>query len=544
MRAVIYARYSTQLQRDASIEDQIRVCRERIDHESWTYLHVYTDRGLSGASRLRPGYQKLLEDARDGQFDVVVAEALDRLSRDQEDIAGLYKQLSFAGIQLVTLAEGEINELHVGLKGTMNALFLKDLAQKTHRGLEGRVRQGLSGGGIAFGYDVVRESDARREPIRGKRRINEAEAAIVRRIFQEFAQGSSPKAIAHALNRECVPGPSGRTWGPSTIYGNWRRGTGILNNELYVGRLVWNRQRFIKDPTSGKRQARLNPEHEWIVEDVPHLRIIDDDLWNRVKERQQRTRKQVVKAPGNIRAEQARRPRYLLSGLIKCGVCGGGFSMGGAKRYVCSTARNKGTCSNNLTIRRDELESKVLTGLSRELMHPDLVKEFIDEYHREVNRLAADRDRDRDRLVRDLEKTNRYLKRIVQAIKDGVPALALKDEMMDLESRKLELEQRVSKAPAPIPRLHPSLADLYRWKVDNLQEALSREDTRVEATEAIRALIDEIRLVPEGGELKIELFGELAALIGLANKDPRSDDRGLQVTLVAGAGFEPATFRL
>ena len=218
--------------------------------------------------------------------------------------------------------------------------------------------------------------------------------------------------------------------------------------------------------------------------------------------------------------------------------------MGGAKRYVCSTARNKGTCSNNLTIRRDELESKVLTGLSRELMHPDLVKEFIDEYHREVNRLAADRDRDRDRLVRDLEKTNRYLKRIVQAIKDGVPALALKDEMMDLESRKLELEQRVSKAPAPIPRLHPSLADLYRRKVDNLHEALSREDTRVEATEAIRALIDEIRLVPEGGELKIELFGELAALIGLANKDPRSDDRGLQVTLVAGAGFEPATFRL
>ena len=77
-----------------------------------------------------------------------------------------------------------------------------------------------------------------------------------------------------------------------------------------------------------------------------------------------------------------------------------------------------------------------------------------------------------------------------------------------------------------------------------MHEALSWEDTRAEATEAIRALIDEIRLVPEGGELKIELFGELAALIGLANKDPRSDDRGLQVTLVAGAGFEPATFRL
>ncbi len=168
-------------------------------------------------------------------------------------------------------------------------------------------------------------------------------------------------------------------------------------------------------------------------------------------------------------------------------------------------------------------------------MHPDLVKAFVDEFHSEINRLAADRDRDRECLLRNLEKTTRELKRIVQAIKDGVPALALKDEMMDLESRKLELEQMVSKAPAPIPRLHPSLADLYRRKVDDLHDALNREDTRAEAAEAIRALIDEIRLVPEGGELKIELFGELAALVGLANKDPQSDDRGLQVTLVAGA---------
>src|SRR3546814_14246640 len=86
---------------------------------------------MSGASALRPGYQKLLEDARGGAFDVVVAEALDRLSRDQEDVAALYKRLNFAGVTIVTLAEGEISELHVGLKGTMNALFLKDLAQRS-----------------------------------------------------------------------------------------------------------------------------------------------------------------------------------------------------------------------------------------------------------------------------------------------------------------------------------------------------------------------------------------------------------------------------
>jgi site-specific DNA recombinase len=204
MRAVIYARYSSDLQRDASIEDQVRSCRERIDQEGWQYLHAYTDRALSGASASRPAYQSLLEDARGGQFDVVVAEGLDRLSRDQEDIAGLFKRLRFAGIRLFTLAEGEITELHVGLKGTMNALLLKDLAQKVRRGLAGRIHQGRSGGGLCYGYDIVREYDARGEPIYGGRAINETEAVIVKRIFSGFAAGKSPRRIAVNLNQRAT----------------------------------------------------------------------------------------------------------------------------------------------------------------------------------------------------------------------------------------------------------------------------------------------------------------------------------------------------
>lgn len=239
---------------------------------------VYTDAALSGASRLRPGYQKLLEDARRGEFSVVVAEALDRMSRDQEDVAALYKQLGFAGVRLVTLAEGEISELHVGLKGTMNALFLKDLAAKVRRGLRGRVEHGKSGGGNCYGYEVVRQIDRNGEPLRGERRINPAEAAVVRRIFRDYAAGISPKKIAFSLNRDGVPGPSGRAWGFSTINGSVKRGNGIINNELYIGRLVWNRQQFTKDPDSGKRVSRPNPRSDWILQDVPELRILDQEL--------------------------------------------------------------------------------------------------------------------------------------------------------------------------------------------------------------------------------------------------------------------------
>jgi len=146
-RVALYARYSSDNQRDASIEDQLRICREKAEREKWTIVSTYKDAGISGASMiLRPGIQTLLQDAQRQQFDVVLAEALDRISRDQADVATLFKHLRFAGVPIITLAEGEISELHVGLKGTMDALFLKDLVAKTHRGL--RVEDGKSGGGL------------------------------------------------------------------------------------------------------------------------------------------------------------------------------------------------------------------------------------------------------------------------------------------------------------------------------------------------------------------------------------------------------------
>ena len=207
-RVALYARYSSDQQREASIDDQFRVCREYAEREGWKIVATYKDSAISGDSViLRPGVQTVLADAQCGKFDLVVAEALDRMSRDQADVATLFKHLRFAGVGIVTLAEGEITELHVGLKGTMNALFLKDLAAKTHRGLRGRVEQGKSGGGLCYGYDVVKRTDDKGEPIRGERRINEDEAETVRRIFKEFAAGVSPRTLARRLNAKRIPGP-------------------------------------------------------------------------------------------------------------------------------------------------------------------------------------------------------------------------------------------------------------------------------------------------------------------------------------------------
>ncbi len=517
MRAAIYARYSSNNQRDASIDDQVRQCRKRIDNEGWTLTEVYSDHAISGASVLRSGYQKMLEDARHGAYDILVAEALDRLSRDQEDIAGLYKQMSFAGVQLITLSEGEINELHVGLKGTMNALFLKDLAQKTHRGLEGRVRQGFSGGGNAYGYDVVRETDTRGEPLRGKRRINEVQAQSIRRIFQEFAAGCSPRAIAKALNAEGVPGPKCRPWRDTTIRGHHARRTGILRNELYVGRLVWNKQRYIKDPWTGKRLARRNPEDQWIIKETPHLRIIDDELWDRVQARLNSIRESApVSKARKTRFWEHRRARHLLTGLMVCAECGGPMIAAGKDYMACDHARNQGTCSNKRGIKRDRIEETVLEALKTNLMQPNLVEEFIRAFHAEVNRLERERNASQEQTAKAFERIGRQLDGLYEAIADGLRTQGLKAKLEELEQRKSDLETQISNAPPPAPILHPNLAELYARKVEDLHAYLNGTDNRTEAAEILRSLIESVGVRNLNDGFEIELVGEIVNMVELA----------------------------
>ncbi len=546
MRAAIYARYSTDLQSDASIEGQRRLCLRLVTGNGWSEADTYSDRGISGASHLRPAYQRVLEDARNDKFDVVVSEGLDRISRDQEHIAAFFKQMRFQGIPIVTVAEGEISELHIGLKGTMSSLFLKDLAQKTHRGLEGRVRKGKSAGGITYGYDVVRDIQSDGSVTTGERAINDNQASIVRRIFEEFAMGRSPRAIAGSLNDEGIDGPRGNGWGMSTIYGNWRRGTGILNNELYVGRLIWNRQRFIKDPDTGKRQARMNQPEDWVIEEVPDLRLISSDLWNRVKSRQTATRSFVI-SEGVTRSERARRPKNLFSGLATCGQCGGGFTVVGKAYLGCANARNKGTCGNRVSIKRDDLERRVLSGLKDHLLHPDLIAEFTRAYLEEFNHLAGSIRNDRVSAERKLAKTTRQIDKIIEAITEGMFHPSMKAKMDDLEAQKAELEKELqSTDDAPPVLLHSGLADTYRRKVADLTSALNEPATRLEASEIIRSLLSEIRLIPEDGILVIELIGELAGLLSLGTTQNARGNHaaGGSVTLVAGVGFEPTTFRL
>jgi site-specific DNA recombinase len=307
---------------------------------------------------------------------------------------------------------------------------------------------------------------------------------------------------------------------------------------------VWNRQRFLKDPDTGKRVARTNPLSEWITKDVPALRIIDDEVWQAVQARYASVQRKWKAGQEGRRFNQFRRPKYLFSGLTKCGECGAGFIVYSREQLGCFGTRDRGTCTNKLTISRHEVEERVLSALQDKLMRKDFFEEFCREFAREMNRLRMEQRAGLSGAKRELERVKREIQKVVEAIVDGVKGSELKDRMADLQNRKDALLKQLEVADEPPPLLHPTMADLYRSKVDELAEA-QRE--RLEAPEMLRGLIDSIVLTPEKGQLRIELRGNLAAMLTAAQKTKRSPETGdllVPVQLVAGAGFEPATFGL
>ncbi|MEO3475912.1 recombinase family protein [Roseomonas sp. CAU 1739] len=502
----------------------------------------------------------------------MLTESLDRLSRDQEHIAGFFKQARFAAVRIVTLAEGEISELHVGLKGTMGALYLKDLADKTRRGLEGRVREGRSGGGLCYGYRVVRGPIGQNgEPERGLREADPAQASVVQRIFQEFAGGHSPIAIARRLNEEQVSRPRGGFWSEGAIRGHARVGTGLLRNRLFIGELVWNRRRWIKDPSTGRRVARQNGEADVVVEAVPELRIIEQDLWERTQARLAAVARPecspLAGSSGRTGPRwQDRRPRHVLTAKISCGTCGASFVAIGRDYLACQTAERRGPCGNRARVRRSRLEAQVLEALGSELMHPDHVAAFVSEFTAEWNRLVAAATAGLTTRRAELDRVRSQLERLVDALAEGTPIASVRSRMEALETRRAVLEAEVAAAgsgPA-FPRLHGNLAEVYRTKVARLREALSAEGGP-EIVEAIRELIDRVEVHPpaEGATVpRIELIGHLAAMLRAAGyagaevrpgarnaKSPPAGADGLDMFLSselvdAGTGFEPVTFRL
>lgn len=208
------------------------------------------------------------------------------------------------------------------------------------------------------------------------------------------------------------------------MHGHASRGTGILNNEAYVGRNVWNRQRYVKNPATGKRVSRLNPRRRGRFT-VAGWRIVSDDEWDAAKARQEQMR-YAIRTGGN--PDRAHRPVHLFSGLLKCGACGWGFVMGSKNGLVCSGRRERGICSNDLTIRRDEVAGRVLAASQYRFFESGPFEVFCQEFA--ASQVATMEHRASVASAhRELAQLEAKPKRLVESIMAGVPGEEVADDI-------------------------------------------------------------------------------------------------------------------
>ena len=408
-RTAIYARHSTDKQ-TTSTHDQIERCKEYCQKSGYEVALIFSDEAISGASVInRKGVTDMIDAAMCDYFDKIVSEDLSRISRDQGDIAHFYRKFRYMNIGLETVAEGEINELHIGLKGTMNALYLTDLADKTRRGMIAAVLKGSIPGGKTYGYNLIKRYDDNGEPIRGLREINPEQAETIRLIFDHYECGSTLRDICNILNRKHIPSPKGGKWVPTTLIGQADRKTGLLRQTLFKGVLTFNRMMYKKNPDTGRRLSFLRPESEWVMVPTPELAIIDEEQFDRVQnmieERSSLHRQRVLlnqvlapeKQPSKVMKKaymkkfkrdkrgtnyRAKQPRYILSGKLWCGIHDQAIQVIRSHAYSCTVR----PCDQRFINLADLLPPAVeaITHLT-----PDTIYAAIDEYQSERDDLLA-----------------------------------------------------------------------------------------------------------------------------------------------------------
>ncbi len=542
-RAAIYARFSTDLQNEKSSEDQIHLCKTHAKRAGYEVVKSFHDDARSGASiHGRPQLQELLVRANSGEFDVIVVEALDRLSRDMEDMAGIYKRLTYQGVKIEAVNDGEVNSLTVGMRALFAQLFREDNVLKVRRGMSGRVRAGQTAGGRAYGYYPDPANP-------GKPKIDETEAAIVLKIFEDYARGVSPKTICHRLNSELVKPPRGKRWSPSALHGAKARGSGILRNKLYAGRIVWNKVTMVRDPDTGKRISRANPVSEWQVEDAPDLRIIPQALFDAVQE--QLEQRSHANRSDNMNAQ--RRSKRLLSGLLKCGACGAGMSAAGKDRsgrtrLRCSAHTNSRSCPDPKTFYLDEVEEFVIETLAKEMTTPDQIYTYATAYMEKLKDEVKTENARRTRIEARLCDISRKCDRLMDLASEG-----LGDErehlrkVKELGAERDQLEQELSRLPQAVnvvvlPSAIQSFAKKLRSSRAKLHMALYLLDDMGELSRLIREVIDSITLAKNAeSPLIIEVESWLGPFLLYRKAPDKALTSSGAVTLVAEEGLEPPT---
>jgi site-specific DNA recombinase len=500
MIAAIYARKSTD---QTGVADEARSVARQIDHareyaarKGWSVAdeHVYVDDGISGAEfATRPGFVRLMNSLKPrAAFQVLVMSEESRLGREAIETSYALKQLLQAGVRVFFYLEDRertlgspTDKLLLSVQSFADELEREKARQRTYDALARKARAGHVTGGRVFGYDNVTIVGPSGERSHVERRVNDEQAAVVRRIFELYAGGSGFASIAKTLNDEralCPRAQQGRPdgWAPSSV-------REVLYRPLYVGRVVWNQTR--KRDTWGRKRRTDKPANEHFAADRPDLRIVSDALWLAAHRRLDEVRGRALRVQGGrlIGRPPASAAKYLLSGLLRCASCGSTMEVrtSGRKGHVERIAhlgcggyakRGRAVCANSLLVPMASAESVILDAVESSVLDPDVISEAV---ARAARVLESDRPARRLADVEDaLRRLDGETARLSSAIAAGGDLAALVTALREREGQRRALRvEREALAAAPTAAMltGAALRDDLRRRLDDWRGLLRRQ---------------------------------------------------------------------
>ena len=560
MRCACYARFSSDLQRQTSIDDQLAVARRYADQQGWTVLdaHLYTDEGVSGISMDgRAGVQALLAAAETTPrpFDVLLVDDSSRIARDLPDALHALRHLRFFGVRTIYISQqidsdNEQAETLLTVHGLVDGLYLQEMSKKIKRGLAGQLQRGFHTGSKIYGYrtepvaDPSGRSDSAGVVVVGQRLVVDGEPAqTIRQIFAWYTEGVSMPGIADRLKQAGIPAPRGTRWTKNAL-------SRILTNERYLGRQIWGQHTSVRRPGTNRRVQRRRPRGDWHVVERPELRIVSDDLWERVQTRRRQLRERSSQSGprANVGGRVGLYSRHLLVGLSRCGVCGGGVSIvaggNGSPRYGCPNSWQNGmtACDNRLTIRAKVVDPLVLTRLQEALIRPDMVGAITQAVTRDVSRALQQAPADRAQLSAQRDAVARRLARLIEAVEVGTGLSSLTQAIATREGELRELDRALDAATKP-PAVDLAVIPTWvRQQLADLSGLLSAAPERAKAELNRLSVLFTLSPIRDEGRpfLRAEATGDLMALCGTTNLPATSRQTHLPIETRLGERPAPA----